>query len=487
MSIEEENEEYFQSQEFRHSLVRYEDAVRQGEPIYMEADELTDIAEYYMTREREQDADKAITLALALHPDSVDPQVFLARRQLFVGNTQEAWQISHAIIDQEDLEVKYLNAEIFIKEGRYREAVVYLLSVWRNLDEDRDQFLYDSAAIFMDYNQWGYSMMWINRLDRLYPYYPKTRRMKAELMVCMGKYDRAIPLLNEILDDNPYNQEVWNLLAESQGATEQYAEAIDSAEYVLAIDKENLRALVTKASCLFHMNQPEEAHLLYQKYLQKNPDDTNVLYLDTVCLASAEQYDEALKVVTHALETCTDDTPQYVHILVEKAYVESKLHLTEQAVNSLTLAESIHVDNLDCEFSLLKGQILLENGMYDRAVKCFVEALHATDDKRNTLMMIAIAHGECERYSDAVEMMLTIQNSFPDEAGTPSPIPYLAYYYYMMNEAKSCLTYLKQAVRVDRLTTEQLFSQLFPGVTPEDYYLYIYRNFYGCFPDVDDM
>ncbi|MGN1256259.1 MAG: tetratricopeptide repeat protein, partial [Bacteroidaceae bacterium] len=154
MSIEEENEEYFQSQEFRHSLARYEDALRQGEPIYMEADELTDIAEYYMTREREQDADKVINLALALHPDSVDPQVFLARRQLFVGNTQEAWQISQAIIDQEDLEVKYLNAEIFIKEGRYREAVVYLLNVWRYMDDDRDQFLYDSAVIFMDYNQW---------------------------------------------------------------------------------------------------------------------------------------------------------------------------------------------------------------------------------------------------------------------------------------------------------------------------------------------
>ena len=83
----EEDEEYFRNPEFRKALAKYEEAIRQGEPVYMEADELTDIAEFYMTRDRQQDADRVIELAVALHPDSVDPQVFLARRQLFVGNT----------------------------------------------------------------------------------------------------------------------------------------------------------------------------------------------------------------------------------------------------------------------------------------------------------------------------------------------------------------------------------------------------------------
>ena len=228
----EEDEEYFRNPEFRKALAKYEEAIRQGEPVYMEADELTDIAEFYMTKDRQQDADRVIELAVALHPDSVDPQVFLARRQLFVGNTDEARHISAAIVDQEDLEVKYLNAEILIKEGRIHEAVAYLLGVWSHLEEDGADFLYDAAGIFMDYNLWDYSMMWVHRLERLFPAYPKIKRMKAELMVCMGRYEKAIPLLNEMLDEDPYNKEVWNLLAESQGASEQFADAVDSAEYV---------------------------------------------------------------------------------------------------------------------------------------------------------------------------------------------------------------------------------------------------------------
>ena len=58
--------------QFDDILKRYEAARSAGSSIYLEPDDLTDIAEYYMTREREQDADKVIRLALALHPDSVE-------------------------------------------------------------------------------------------------------------------------------------------------------------------------------------------------------------------------------------------------------------------------------------------------------------------------------------------------------------------------------------------------------------------------------
>ena len=57
----EEDEEYFRNPEFRKALAKYEEAIRQGEPVYMEADELTDIAEFYMTKDRQQDADRAVS------------------------------------------------------------------------------------------------------------------------------------------------------------------------------------------------------------------------------------------------------------------------------------------------------------------------------------------------------------------------------------------------------------------------------------------
>lgn len=483
--MNEEDEEYFRNPEFRELLARYEQAVGRGEPVYMEADELTDIAEYYMTREREQDADRAIALAQALHPDSVDPQVFMARRKLFDGNIQEARRISRAILDQDDREVKFLNAEILIKEGRCREATAYLLHVWRSLEDDRDHFLYDSAGIFMDYSEWEYALMWLHRLEHLFPQYPKARRMKAELLVCLGRYDEAMPLLNALLDEDPYNKEVWNLLAESQGATEQYAEAIDSAEFALAIDKGDLRAVVTKATCLFHMNQHEESHALYRQYLERVPDDSHVLYLDAVCLAAMERYSDALAQVERALASYSSDLSQAVHLLLEKAYLESKLHHPDEALAVINVAEEVREDVAGCDYSLLRGQILLENGRETEALRSFGEALRSSTSKRNTLMTIGIAYGDAEHYGDAIQVMLTVLRNFPGPDEGLSPIPYLAYYYYRAGDAVSSLQYLKQATQADRQITEHLFESVYPGVTPDEYYLYAYRNLYGHFPDED--
>ena len=70
---------YFEDPEFKEALARYEGMVENHTPAYFEADELTDIAEYYASKGRHKDADKAINLAIQLHPDNIDALIFRAR------------------------------------------------------------------------------------------------------------------------------------------------------------------------------------------------------------------------------------------------------------------------------------------------------------------------------------------------------------------------------------------------------------------------
>ena len=53
----EDNNKYYQSRHFLRLLHRYEKAISEGQTPYMEADELTDIAEYYMTGKQDAKAD----------------------------------------------------------------------------------------------------------------------------------------------------------------------------------------------------------------------------------------------------------------------------------------------------------------------------------------------------------------------------------------------------------------------------------------------
>ena len=45
-------------------LNQYEEAVQQGNPIYMDADDLADIADYYQYNDRYEEAERTIDLAL---------------------------------------------------------------------------------------------------------------------------------------------------------------------------------------------------------------------------------------------------------------------------------------------------------------------------------------------------------------------------------------------------------------------------------------
>jgi hypothetical protein len=41
------NDRYFDSDEFRELLTDYEDALEQGRPVFLDSDELVDLADYY--------------------------------------------------------------------------------------------------------------------------------------------------------------------------------------------------------------------------------------------------------------------------------------------------------------------------------------------------------------------------------------------------------------------------------------------------------
>lgn len=485
MLADEEDAWYYGQPEFKELLDRYEQAMRQGASIYLDADELSDIAEYYMTQNRVQDADKAISLAVALHPDSVEPQVFLARKQLFLDNPDEARRISQRIVDQEDREVKFLNAEILIKEERDREANDYLKREYKKIDEGKADFLYDSAALLTDYGMWEYALTWSNKLVRLFPTYHKANQQKAEILVCLGRYSDAIPVLTKVLDAEPYHKDMWNLLAEAQGATGHYAEALDAVEYVLAIDKDDILALATKAGCMYHMNQPDKAHELYLRYLNAVPEDGHVTFLDALCLSTMNRFDDAAKQLDRALSLSTPDSENYCRMLMEKAVVESKRHRADNALEAIAFAENMRQGEADAEYYLLKGQVQLACGFDDEAKASFDDAMRVTDDKCRTLWAIALGYGDAERYAEAIQTLLVVKRRYPKRDVGISPLSYLAYYSYRMGDKETGLTYLRDAAKVDRLHTEQLFSFYYPGVTPDEYYLYAYRDLYGHFPEED--
>lgn len=480
--MREEDLNYFETPDFLESLEKYEQSIRSNMPIYMDADELTDIAEYYMIRQQEDCANKAISLAVQLHPESVDPQIFLARQEMFHDRLDNAHRICNAIYDQNDREVIFLNAELLIREQKVSQAIQLLKEAESNLESDQAMFAYDCAGIFVDYSLWKEAMEWIERMLLLQPQHPNGLLIKGEILVMQGLYQEAIILLNSILDQDPYKVAAWNLLAEAQESIELFQEALDSVEYVLAIDENNRHALLIKANCLFHLNHLTEAHAMYQAFLQNNNEDDTIYYLDAVCLTQLERYHEAAEMLDKANEISRGFSREQFNIYIQQAHVESRLRNLNKAIDALQKAKAISNEENSFDYELLLGHIYLENECYAEAEKCFGCALEKTKDKRGTLLMIGVAFAECNRYNEALTIFNLMMKLFGDDESR-SAKPYLAYCYYQIGDQKNFLSYLKESISISRETTEFLFSSIFPNIIPEEYYLYAFKSVYGRYPE----
>ncbi|MBR3433268.1 MAG: tetratricopeptide repeat protein [Bacteroidaceae bacterium] len=478
--MREEDEAYFNDSEFQENLRKYELADKSGEPIYMDAEDLTDIAEYYMTQNREEEANKAISLALSLHPNSVDPLIFLARQQMFHDNLEEATRIADSIPDQNDRETIFLWTELMIRSDETEEACKFITSKMEELDGEKDMFLYDAACIFMDYQEYEIAEELAQRLEKDFPGYGKLSKLKTDILMATEKYDQAIELLQAVLDEQPYNTMAWNKIAEAHIEKGDFAAALDSIEYSLAINPEHTRALMIKAHSLFHLNQLEQSHDIYLKLEEMHPENGRFYYLDSVTLSGMEKYDEAREMLDKAQKYFPEDDEEISQVYLHKAFLESRRHNIDEAVQALKKAVTLSQGQQRMEFQLMMGEILLENNREREAAEYFEAAYNESENKQQTLLTIAILYTDTMHYGTALSLLLSYIEENKDGV---LAFPYMAYCYKKIHDQENYLKYLRKSVEVSREITEYLFSEDYPSIQPEEYYLYAFKDAYGRFPE----
>lgn len=448
---------YFESKEFRELLRRYEKMVAEGRLTYMDADELTDVAEFYMMNGREDDATLCINHAINLHPEAIDPQIFLARKAIFLGDNTKAKRIIDSIYDQSDREVLFVRAELLIRQNREDEAEIMLQKVL-DKQENKADFIYDTIGVFGDSFLWKKVETWLKKLQELEPNSHRFKESWAELLVSTGRCKEAIEYINKIIDDDAFNTYMWKLLSEAQSGIEDYEQALDSIDNVLAIDEKDTQAKLIKANCLFHLECLEEAHKMFEAFF-KEETMTNSLacYLDGVCLCSLERYEEALSVLKRALNDKSTSPSEQSGILMQLSYVHSKMHHTNQAFACLEQACKLASADMKIETELIKGSIFLDNGNPDEAYKLFAKAVEETSDRRGTLFNLAIILTESFEYANALSIFKMLYETSDEER--EMVVPYLAYCYKKLNDKENYEMYLPIAQELNPRLTRSLMRK----------------------------
>lgn len=319
---------YYHSDRFRQLLRRYE-ALQQGDTGELpDAEELTDVAEYYHTVGEDGKAMEAADYAVRMYPTATAPVAFKSRMALLTDDDpQRAGEIAETIVDKTDLDYLYLKAEIMVAEGAADAADRFLQAHYdETVDpDDREDYILDVAALFSDYEETDYTEKWLARSSMTDE--NDYKELQARVLKSHGRYEESEAILNDLLDADPYSGPYWNQLAQNQFLRNDIRDSITSSEYSIAINPEDEEAVLNKANGLFTLGNYAESLKYYERYKQLCPrQDISVIDVTIGHIHLMQgQAVEAQQCYRQALSESKDKSLTLVHIGIsafDNGYVE---------------------------------------------------------------------------------------------------------------------------------------------------------------------
>lgn len=468
-------DKFYESPEFKEKFQLYENAQASGTSVYLEPDDLTDIAEYYHILGNIDACKNTVDYAIKMFPGATMPLVFRSRVALLMEHDVAlAEEYAEMIDDKADLEYLYLKAEIMIVDDRAEEAESFLRNAYDELEDDEDKadFLIDVANLYADYELMEYAQQWLSLSEE----YDSTdyKELQGRIAMGLGDYEESNRIYNELIDRNPYSFTYWNQLASSQLLHNEIMESIQSSEFALAINPDDEDATLNKANGLFNLGNFEEACKYYERFTKISPNsEVGEMFLG-ISLINLNRTEEGVEHLKKA-ESLADAFSEYLHdIYVELAYSLTALGKHEDAMEYIEKISQLD----DCdpyETDVLKGNVHLQKGETAEAMKCFQHAVTASNGSPRVILRIGICIYDNGYYSLAYDVFHLLLDDASDE--WKDGWSYLALCCMLLSRKDEFVYAVRKACQQNPVEAKMVLGEIFPeNLSPDDYVNYLKEN-----------
>lgn len=508
------DERYYQTPEFQKLLKRYETALTAQTSCYLDADDFVDISAYYLDRDQVDKALLATDKGLAIHPSDTEILIMRASALLLLHRLDEAEQIICALSPNDNIDVLYVKAQLLCARDTHLDTADTLFQKWISSEEqafrensqadDDDADDLDSDFTFseedlredylhvaLSYDEFYQSeeqsrphiQHWINcylqRFQELGRY--DTDYNLADLAYDWELYPLVINIYERLLDFNPYLQSGWAHLSEAQMLNGDYDNAIDSADFALAINANDHIARLSKGICFYNKGNYKEAIpiLLWNHESGDHNYDTQLAfcYYSVGDGKSAQQYLD--KAWQWAFHTTSLEDAEKAQLFYQIAEVYTIIEVFDRAFLAINEALTLKPNDLNC--LMLKGEIALALGSEAYAEDCFNQVVQSSDNILTTIYQIGVCYCNRSYYRKAFTIFHGLvssgitENAFPE---MPNTYAYLAITCINLGMYAEALAYLKEATSRSNTIVKNLFSEILPKDLPDaDVYDYIKKNF----------
>ena len=464
--------EYFESEDFKEILQEYEESVKSGQPFYMDADDLADIADYFHYQGCLEEAEQAIELALQLNPEAIGPILYKAREALTKGDFDLARSYAERLRIVDSTEHLYLQGEILICEGKTEEADELFRQHYMEVQPDELlDYVYDVANLYSEYGQHDKAFEWMARSQG--DESDDFKELMARTLFGLGKYKDSERLFNELIDRDPFSKQYWNALASAQFMSEEYDASITSSEYAMAIDPDDAESILSKANGLYRLENYESALSFFERYSEKAESDEFGYLHQGTCLINLGRYEEAILRLERAEELAPKDSIYLPEIYQELAFAYSELKQPDSALYYIDKTTDLNCDHTDME--VIRGHILIANNRMAEAERVFKQAILNAENTPKIMLRIMVSLYD-NHYVSASYHLFKKFFKYVDENWTEG-YAYMALCCWDLHKDGEFMTYLAQAVEKNPKESKLVLGSIFPKDLPvEDYYDYMNKQ-----------
>ena len=369
-----------QNAEIRKLQQEYEDSLKEGRYPVFDSDDYADLAQYYYEQGLNKKAREVVDTALTVYPDADMPLLFLARYTMLEENDMEkSKEILDRVSDKFSADYAFGKAEWLLYSGRSEEAVILLDERFDDVCGERETADYaeDACRFFLNFRQVNNARLWLDRMP------DKTSRryqlLAAEVERVDDNWEACAKMLSDLVDKDPFCCTAWVELAKVQFDLDQIQEAGESCDYALAIEPDNLDAVLIKGDIMNRLGNLEEAEKCYRSYLAEYPSSPGVINQLALTMISRDEHnlDKALPMIQKAKGYVNHnfEVSQYADILQTEAYIYCCMGNMDKALDDIETIRKLKCRD-DDELDFLRANVYLQNGkqleaclVYDRILR----------------------------------------------------------------------------------------------------------------------
>ena len=394
------------------SLVeKYEQMRALGKTMYFDADEFALLAEYYNAEGDNEEAEQLVTEGLKMHPGSGELMLLKVKTLVFSEAYEEALDYIKLVSDDGGVELPLLTIEVYLHLDRYDDADS-LINQTLERELQMDDLYYFITEV-------GYLLNDVDKFDRAISFLEESMKIDesntdaivdlAYAYEMKGNMEKAIEFNNLLLDIDPYSYDGWVNIGKLYSMNEQYDKAIDAFDFALTIREDDLPVLKMKALSLYLNDNTSEAISIFEKCLQKSPDDETLYDSLLEAYEAMEQYDEMMKLIDKKEVLFGSEG-----ILAKRAFVHINKEEFEQARELFSMIPDAEKETLD--YYLLEGELAFFEDDFIQAEVSYMKAAlisEGNEDILDRLANISVAQEKFEQAAGYLEELLEIAPDFP--------------------------------------------------------------------------